>query len=605
MPSRSPVRPSAALRQALRAWTLLHADSAQAVGLAQQVLSRVRPDPAARAWAQLVLGYHHLYLSTPDEALAALERARQACADGAQRAGVILAQAGIARAWWRQGRVEQAHEQLLALRDEGLQVLRHDQRSVLLNFISGSHSSVGQSDQVFAYLHSALRESRLSRQAGFEAVQHCNLAHELLQFGDFEAALLQTDDGLERCRPLANPRLLSALLINRVIALSELGRASQALPDLHQVCAIPTNAAGRGHNATHFETLALVALRAGDLALGRELVATALGRARDLQPDERNELAQAQALLARADGDPGRALSLMLPQAPALLVDGVPGQGLTPRVRGSGLQLLADLQEGAGLVADALATLRQWQRWQAQRAALASRARYQAVALETELMRLRRQLDEQEQRRRQTERAQVDLQRINQELSRKVREVEQLQEALREQATRDALTGLFNRRHLNDTLPTLFALALREDRPLSVALIDLDHFKAVNDQHGHDVGDQVLAAFGTLLLSESRHSDVVCRYGGEEFCLLMPHTPAAAAGHKLRGLLQRWPQQAVAPDGQVLGGLSFTAGVCDTTAGKTSCQQLLKAADEALLAGKRGGRAQVRLASFPHAADAA
>lgn len=174
-----------------------------------------------------------------------------------------------------------------------------------------------------------------------------------------------------------------------------------------------------------------------------------------------------------------------------------------------------------------------------------------------------------------------------------------------ELAERDALTGLFNRRHLNDTLPTLFALALREDRPLSVALIDLDHFKAVNDQHGHDVGDQVLAAFGTLLLSESRHSDVVCRYGGEEFCLLMPHTPAAAAGHKLRGLLQRWPQQAVAPDGQVLGGLSFTAGVCDTTAGKTSCQQLLKAADEALLAGKRAGRAQVRLASFPHAADAA
>ena len=583
---------------------MLHADSGGAIALARQVQTRPGHAGAALAWAQLVVGYHHLYLATPQEAIALLEPARQACAECQDRAGVILAEAGIARAWWRQGRSQEAHQRLLALRDDGLQVLRHDQRSVLLNFIAGSHSTAGEPEQVFAYMHSALRESRLSREPGFEAVQHCNLAHELLEFGDAESALLQTGEGLERCRSLANPRLSSALLINRVIALTELGRAAEALPDVRQVCAVPTTEQGRGHNAKHFETLAIVAQRAGDVDLGRRLVAAASAEARDPLPDELHELAQARALLAMAEGDRAQALQAMRPLEPWLF--GADDRGLSLRVRCSGLQLLSELQEAAGLPGDALATLRQWQRCQARRAALASRARYQAVALETELMRLRRRLDEQERRRQENERARAELQAINEQLSRKVHEVEQLQEALREQATRDALTGLLNRRYLNDTMPALFAGARRESQPLSVALIDLDRFKSVNDEYGHDVGDRVLAAFGALLLADTRDSDVVCRYGGEEFCLLMPNTPAAAAVNKLRALLQRWAVTPLSHRGRSLVGHSFTAGVCDSAAiGVQTAAHLLSAADQALLAGKRGGRAQVRLAVMPPEVDAA
>jgi diguanylate cyclase (GGDEF)-like protein len=88
-------------------------------------------------------------------------------------------------------------------------------------------------------------------------------------------------------------------------------------------------------------------------------------------------------------------------------------------------------------------------------------------------------------------------------------------------------------------------MARRDGQPLAVALIDLDHFKAVNDEHGHDAGDQVLAAFATLLQHDTRDSDVACRYGGEEFCLLMPNTPAQAALRKVEDLLQRWCRQAV------------------------------------------------------------
>ncbi|MBK9359850.1 MAG: GGDEF domain-containing protein [Rubrivivax sp.] len=589
-------RPSPALQRARRAWALLQADSARSVALAGQALARAREqgDAPARAWAQLVLGYNRLYLSTPAEALATLAPLREDFERLGDRAGAILLEAGIARAWWRQGRLQEAHRHLQQLRDEGLRVLRHEQRGVLLNAIAGSHSALGDSEQAFAHMVSALHEARPSRAPGFDVVLHCNLSNELMQLGDAEAALAQVDEGLARCRRLANPRLLATLLINRVIALTELGRAREALADLQAVRAIPADEQGRGRNASCFEVLAVAALRAGEVALGRELVAAAAMSHHEPIADESHEMAQARALLAAAEGEVEGALAVMQPLRERLLDDGT-DDGLSMRVRCSGLHLLSELCEHAGRPDEALAALRAWQRCQARRSSMASRARAQAALLQTELMRLHRRLEEQEARRRDTESARAALQAINEQLSRKVHEVEQLQVALREQATRDPLTGLFNRRHLADVLPPMLALARREALPMAVAIIDLDHFKAVNDRHGHDAGDHLLVAFGALLQDDSRASDVVCRYGGEEFCLLMPHTTAMAAAHHLGQLLQRWRTQVFEHQGRRLSGLSFTAGVCDSTRPGAGGEALLQAADQALLAAKREGRAQVRL----------
>ena len=596
-PLTSAVRPGRALSRARRAWALMHADSARSIALAEQALALARgpADDAARAWARLVLGYNRLYLSTPADALAALEPLRADFDRLGDRAGAILLEAGIARAWWRQGRLHEAHQHLQQLRDEGLRVLRHEQRGVLLNAIAGSHSAVGDSEQAFAHMVSALRDSRPSRAPGFEVALHCNLGNELMQLGDAEAALAQVDEGLARCRRLANPRLLATLLINRVIALTELGRACEALDDVRAVLAIPADEQGRGRNQSCFEILAVAALRAGEVALGRELVEAASLAHHEPIPDERHEMAQAQALLAAAEGDVDGALAVMQPLRERLFDDST-DDGLSMRVRSSGLQVLSELCERAGRLDEALAALRAWQRCQARRSAMASRARTQAALLQTELMRLHRQLGEQEVRRRETERARAELQAINEQLSRKVQEVEHLQVALREQATRDPLTGLFNRRHLADTLPPMLALARREGWPLAVAIIDLDHFKAVNDRHGHGAGDHLLVAFGALLQDDSRASDVVCRYGGEEFCVLMPHTTAMAAAHHLGQLLQRWRTQVFDLQGRRLSGLSFTAGVCDSTRPGATGEALLQAADQALLTAKREGRAQVRLA---------
>ncbi len=584
------VHPTAAeaRRKARRAWTLLHQDAKSSIALAEAALAAAGGDDVARAAALLARGFHRLYFATPAEAASDLDAAHGLFVARGDRAGQILAGAGMARSLWRSGRFREALERVLPLRDEGLKVLRGDQRGVLLNTIAGGYSAQGRSDRAFAYMYEALRDARPARGHGFDTVLHCNISHELLQLGDCHEALRHVDSGLQRCQRIHNMRLLSVLLINRVLSLTDLDRPAEALPDVQRVLAMPADADGRGPMATHFETLAIAALRAGEVELGATLVAQAHAALHAPIPDEHVEMAVADALLALARGNAEAALAGLLTARPFVEP---PAEALSLRAQGLYLQTLSDVHEARGDAAAALQAMRRWQQVQRQRAEMASQARYQAAALQTELLRLQHRIEEQDARQREVE-------AMNQQLSRRVAEVQALQAALRQQATRDELTGLFNRRHLNETLPAMLALARRDGQPLAVAIIDLDHFKAVNDSHGHGAGDLLLAAFGRLLGENSRRSDVACRYGGEEFCLLMPRTDAAAARRKVAALLRRWRGERFAVDGAVLEGLSFSAGVADSQRCPGSVAQLLKAADDELLAAKRQGRARV------HAAEA-
>ncbi|MCA0239275.1 MAG: diguanylate cyclase [Proteobacteria bacterium] len=595
----APADSSPALRLARRAWTQLQSDSRRSVDEAEQALALASDvDPAGRAWALLVLGFNRLNLATPAAAIETLQQAGNAFAAIGRRDGQILAETGIARAWWRQGRLQQAYQRLQVLRDEGLQSLRGEQRGLLLNALAGCLSSLGDSEQAFAHMYAALRDTPATHAPGFDVALHCNLGHELIQLGDLDAALAQIDEGLERCRRLTNPRLLAALLINRAIALMELGRAPEALPVIDEICTIPDDEQGRGRNAACFEILALVALRAGEAPRGRALIAAAEAAHHEGIADEAHELAQARCLLALADGDAAAARAWLAPCREQLLQP-LADDPLSPRIRHSGLQLLAELAERDGRLDDALLLLKADARVQAGRAAAASRARYQAAALQTELARMQRRLRDHEARSRETERVAAELSAINRQLQRKVREVEDLRDALREQATRDALTGLFNRRHFNDAAPPLLAQARRDGQALAAVIIDLDHFKAVNDRYGHDVGDRLLRAFGQVLGAEARASDLVCRWGGEEFCLLLPATPLDAACRLVERLLQRWRSSSLDMPGQRLERLSFSAGVCDSHTETGDIGALLRAADHALLLAKRNGRAQVLSAAEP------
>ena len=291
MPSSTAPASTKARRLAQRAWQLLHVDSVRAVELAKQaaLLAEQAGDGPARAWAALTRGFHLLYFATPRESIPALLHA-QACFDAmGDRPGHILTAAGVARGLWRSGRFSESLAAVLPLRDEGLRVLKNEQRGLLLNAIAGCYSVAGDSERAFAYMYQALREVRPSRGHGYDAVLYCNLAHELQQLGDYEEALRHIEQGLARCEHLRNPRLMSTLLINRVICLSDLGRAAEATPDVRRVLETPIDEHGRGALTPHFETLAIAAYRAGEPQLGDELLARERQATHEDIPDERLE----------------------------------------------------------------------------------------------------------------------------------------------------------------------------------------------------------------------------------------------------------------------------------------------------------------------------
>lgn len=159
---------------------------------------------------------------------------------------------------------------------------------------------------------------------------------------------------------------------------------------------------------------------------------------------------------------------------------------------------------------------------------------------------------------------------------------------LLERATRDALTGLFNRRYLDETLPREIHSCLRRNAPLSVVMIDIDHFKQFNDRLGHEAGDRVLRDVGRLLATNLRQGDIACRYGGEEFVLVLSDSLLVDTVVRLEQLRHRFEQ--LDHDDRRERTLTFSAGVATAPQHASTAEGLLRAADEALYAAKRVGR---------------
>jgi diguanylate cyclase (GGDEF)-like protein len=164
-----------------------------------------------------------------------------------------------------------------------------------------------------------------------------------------------------------------------------------------------------------------------------------------------------------------------------------------------------------------------------------------------------------------------------------------LREKLRNQALRDPLTGLYNRRFMEDSLQRFVRLADREQREISLLMIDLDHFKRLNDEHGHAFGDQVLRETATTLLGALRETDIVCRYGGEELVVILPDCPLERAGEKAEFLRLRIQELSNTHGAEI----SASFGVASLPHTSQSVTDLLSAADAALYRAKQGGRNQV------------
>jgi diguanylate cyclase (GGDEF)-like protein len=164
-----------------------------------------------------------------------------------------------------------------------------------------------------------------------------------------------------------------------------------------------------------------------------------------------------------------------------------------------------------------------------------------------------------------------------------------LREKLRNQALRDPLTGLYNRRYMEDCLQRFVRLAERENREISLVMVDLDHFKQLNDNHGHAFGDQVLRDAAMSLLGALRETDIVCRYGGEELVVILPDCPLESAADKAELLRLRIAELTNTHGAEI----SASFGVASLPHTSTSVADLLSAADGALYKAKQNGRNQV------------
>jgi diguanylate cyclase (GGDEF)-like protein/PAS domain S-box-containing protein len=190
-----------------------------------------------------------------------------------------------------------------------------------------------------------------------------------------------------------------------------------------------------------------------------------------------------------------------------------------------------------------------------------------------------------------TDRKQVEkkLRHANERLQTQLIEIGTLQSKLRSQAIRDPLTDLFNRRYLDETLDRELARAARESYLLCVIMMDIDHFKKLNDTYGHEAGDLVLKALAGTLLSRNRRGDFTCRFGGEEFVVVMPNIDTDTAYKRARQLRQALNSLSVPFDASSLS-ITISMGIACYPANGDDRESLLRAADQAMYGAKRAGR---------------
>jgi diguanylate cyclase (GGDEF)-like protein len=170
---------------------------------------------------------------------------------------------------------------------------------------------------------------------------------------------------------------------------------------------------------------------------------------------------------------------------------------------------------------------------------------------------------------------------------------QRLRQSLRDQSIRDPLTGLFNRRYLEEALELDLARARRSNSCVSIIMIDADHFKTFNDTFGHDAGDLVLKRIAEAMQANIRKGDLACRYGGEEFIIVLHSAPIGDAMARAEDLRQAIKSMSLTHRAQSLGTVTISLGVASFPDHAQDGAALITAADQAMYEAKRTGRDQV------------
>ena len=537
-----------------RAWEAQYASPRDSHAWAREALAAADAanDAATRALANLTIGNYQLRYASPDEARASLKAAEDEFVALDDRRGAILARNGLARARMMEGDARGAYDMFRAILEEEAGSLSPLDRFYTLNGISGCCSALGDPPQSIGYLFEALGQVRTQNARPQTAMLLCNLGGELVAVGDYEEALTVLQEAETVGAELQHPRLRLGIVANLVDCLVHLGRAADALPRARQIMADPESPFISAPEGNVYTTAALAFLRNDcDAEAEKALVFAEKEAARHGGPCMVWALYLRAVLLAR-QGDRESAIA-RLQEARTRFEERTP-----LLLCGLVLELVAELLALSGRHAEAFALQKEYFQVYERRLGMGTKARYYAVQIRYELNRLRDERDR-----------------------------------AREEALRDSLTGLYNRRYLDSVLSALISLFGRTGQPLAVAMLDLDHFKTVNDEHGHLFGDEVLRTVSRVLTEGTRAGDVVCRYGGEEFCLLFPNSTAEDAVARVEALLEATRRANTKMGDLTRSGITFSAGVSGFPEDGDAVQTLVDAADRLLYIAKNEGRGRV------------
>ncbi len=580
-----------------QAWSLCYLDPARSAALAREVAASGGSDAG---WGFWLLALAEARGGRAEQAAAALAEARADFAglrDADELAhalslcdeldAMLLRQAGDVAAAVRR---HEAAERQGGDADAACTPL---QRFIVHNSRAMSYRALGRVDDALRHLLAARDAAEDSANAGARITVLCNL-------GGLQQDLFNLDDAREAselafrlARELPAPRQLAVAANNLIVLRYALDDSAAAHATarfmLEHQQELPAGAVGQYRSA-----IALGHLAGGDAQAAQEL----LDRGNAPVPGDGDGLlfwTWVGMRCALARGDAARACALAEQTLEQRAASGAPDLPFDQME----LQLaLAEACERLGELPTALACMRRAHRLYAELAGRSARARRIALEVGHELARARQERDQAIETQRRVDDDRRRLAVLNEALRAQVAETERLHGQLREQALHDPLTGLHNRRYLFESAPALLELTRRQGTQLCVVLLDLDHFKHLNDTHGHQAGDKVLQAFAARGRSMLRRSDLLCRYGGEEFVAVMPDIDAEGAYVVLGRLLEACLAEPLVASDRALPLSTFSAGIALFPQHGGSLDALLQRADLALYAAKGQGRARIEIAAL-------
>ena len=571
-----------------RAWELCYLDPLQAAELGRSVAAEGGPQ-AHEGWLQVALT--EARVGEAPQASAALQLARRGFADGKDETGLTLCDEVQAIVLRRAGELSAAAQLQSAIDGRvGLRLaplhrfIAHNSRAITAKLL-------GQHDDALRHCYAAVDWAARTGWPGPQITALSNLGgyHQILY--NLDDARRLTEQALTLSREVGARQVIATSATNLVIIYHAAGEFQQARAMVEFLVTHPEDLLP-GALKRYAITLAMGHLGVGEIDAAMHLLeGGAVTAVADGNGITQWAWLKARCLLTRGDADSARrvAEAALQQRRNDHLADQPYDMMALHRV-------LADACELNGDAVAALAYMRQAHTLYENLVGRSARARYIALQASHELTEAQRERDLAMDGRRTVEDDHRRLAELNAALQAQAAETEMLHTKLREQALRDPLTGLHNRRYLFEIGPGLLELARRQGSPVCVVLMDLDHFKLLNDTYGHHAGDLVLQRFSALLTQMLRRSDVVCRHGGEEFVAVMPDIDTAGAEIVISRLLEAFQSQQTEMGKRRLPRGSFSAGIAVFPRNGHTLEQLLSRADRGLYSAKHQGRARIELA---------